>query len=261
MDSKGEGIANGSGDNSMHDEMTEEIKSAIEELKAAQAKLEEIKARSAAELAASEEKTAAQKQDEPDAVDAVPDEPIEVEAQIVEPGKSEAVSHPGEPADGATSSAQNVSADIPKVSIPEPAEPAAAAAAAAVAAGAAQGTQGYQIPTQNNQVPPQGSNTPPQSQQYYYPQGYQNQVISTKDHVAAGLLGIFLGWLGIHKFYLGYNTAGFIMLAVSILGTILTLGIASAVVWVIGIIEGILYLTKSQDEFERLYIFNKREWF
>lgn len=98
-------------------------------------------------------------------------------------------------------------------------------------------------------------------QQPYYQQPYQQPVIATKDHVAAGLLAIFLGALGIHKFYLGYNTAGFIMLAVTVLGSIFTLGLAGCVMWVIGVIEGILYLTKSQSEFEQMYVVNKREWF
>ena len=99
------------------------------------------------------------------------------------------------------------------------------------------------------------------AQQPYYQQPYAQPVVSTKDHVAAGLLAIFLGPLGIHKFYLGYNTAGFIMLAVSIVGGLLTLSLAMWVIWVISIIEGILYLTKSQAEFEQMYVLNKREWF
>lgn len=117
-----------------------------------------------------------------------------------------------------------------------------------------------QQPPYNGQQPPYNAQQPPQGQTYYQ-QPYAHPVASTKDHVAAGLLAIFLGGLGIHKFYLGYNTAGFIMLAVSVLGSIFTIGIAGAVVWVIGIIEGILYLTKSQGEFEQMYVFNKREWF
>ena len=109
-------------------------------------------------------------------------------------------------------------------------------------------------------VPPQ---TPPYYgyQQPYYQQPYAQPVVSPKDHVAAGLLAIFLGWLGIHKFYLGYNTAGFIMLGVSILGGILTLSLASWVIWVIAIIEGIMYFTKSQTEFEQTYVLRRREWF
>ena len=45
-------------------------------------------------------------------------------------------------------------------------------------------------------------------QQPYYQQPYSQPMVTTKDHVAAGLLAIFLGAFGIHKFYLGYNTAG-----------------------------------------------------
>lgn len=90
---------------------------------------------------------------------------------------------------------------------------------------------------------------------------YQQPLVHTKDHVAAGLLAIFLGVFGVHKFYLGYHTTGFIMLGVTILGSLLTIGIAAGVVWLIGVIEGIIYLTKSQSEFEQLYVFNKREMF
>lgn len=118
--------------------------------------------------------------------------------------------------------------------------------------GAVPPAQPTQQPTYTYQQPYEYSYTqPPYAQPY----------VTTKDHVAAGLLAIFLGQLGIHKFYLGYNTAGFIMLAVTILGSLLTFGLAAGVVWVIAIIEGVLYLTKSQTEFEQIYVFNKREWF
>ncbi|MEF9841115.1 MAG: TM2 domain-containing protein [Raoultibacter sp.] len=131
-----------------------------------------------------------------------------------------------------------------------------------------QAAYGTSIPPQTPPTPPYGTPTysqmPPQSppQQPYYQQPYyQPQYVQTKDHVAAGLLAIFLGSLGIHKFYLGYNTAGFIMLAVSIIGSIVTFGLAGAVMALIGLIEGIVYLTKSQSDFEQVYVFNKREWF
>ncbi len=75
------------------------------------------------------------------------------------------------------------------------------------------------------------------------------------------MLGVFLGMFGIHKFYLGYNTAGFIMLGVSLLGSLLTFGLAATVVWLIGLVEGIIYLVKSQSEFEQTYLAGKREWF
>ncbi|CDM97118.1 MAG: NINE protein [Limnospira sp. PMC 1291.21] len=75
--------------------------------------------------------------------------------------------------------------------------------------------------------------------------------------VAAGVLGILLGGLGIHKFVLGYNTEGLIML----LSTLFTCGVAAVVVGVIGLIEGIIYLTKSDEEFLQTYMLNKKGWF
>ena len=92
-------------------------------------------------------------------------------------------------------------------------------------------------------------------------QAYAAEALRQKDHVAAGLLAIFLGIFGVHKFYLGCNQAGFIMLAVSIIGGIFTLGLAAAVIEVISIIEGIIYLTKSQTGFDQIYVLNQRDWF
>ena len=71
--------------------------------------------------------------------------------------------------------------------------------------------------------------------------------------IAAGICGILLGALGVHKFILGYTKAGIIMLLVSILGSI-AFGLGPAVMSIIGIIEGIIYLTKTDDEFVRLYV-------
>lgn len=58
--------------------------------------------------------------------------------------------------------------------------------------------------------------------------------------VAAGILGILLGWLGVHKFILGYTTEGILMIVFSIF----TCGIAGSL---IGLIEGIIYLTKTDE--------------
>lgn len=110
----------------------------------------------------------------------------------------------------------------------------------------------------------QQSQGPWQANQAYsqpYQQPYAQASPCSKDHVAAGLLAIFLGSLGIHKFYLGYNTPGFIMLAVTIVGSIFSLGLAGLAMVVISIVEGVLYLSKSQTEFEQIYVFNKKEWF
>ena len=83
----------------------------------------------------------------------------------------------------------------------------------------------------------------------------QNPRASNK--IAAGVCGILLGSLGVHKFILGYTGAGLIMLLV----TVLTCGLASIVTHIIGLIEGIIYLTKSDDEFVRVYVDGRKEWF
>lgn len=84
--------------------------------------------------------------------------------------------------------------------------------------------------------------------------------ISSKK-LAAGLLGIFFGGLGIHKFILGYNNAGIIMLVVSLAGSIPTCGAAYLVMQVIGLIEGIIYLTKTPEEFRATYLDQQKPWF
>ncbi len=58
-----------------------------------------------------------------------------------------------------------------------------------------------------------------------------------KSKIAAGLLGIFLGGFGVHRFYLGFTKIGIIQIVV----TIFTCGIGS--LW--GFVEGILYLVGS----------------
>lgn len=84
---------------------------------------------------------------------------------------------------------------------------------------------------------------------------------SEKSKVAAGLLGIFLGSLGIHKFYLGYSKEGAIMLLVTLLSVLPTLGLGPALVALIGFIEGIIYIVKSDEEFAQTYVQNKKGWF
>jgi TM2 domain-containing membrane protein YozV len=70
--------------------------------------------------------------------------------------------------------------------------------------------------------------------------------------VIAGILGILIGGLGIHKFILGYNKEGIIQILLSFL-----CGIGA----VIGLIEGIIYLTKSDQEFYQTYQVGKKGWF
>lgn len=81
-------------------------------------------------------------------------------------------------------------------------------------------------------MPPQPAMTP-------MPPGYPVEFVAyvdpmAKSRMTAGLLGIFLGALGVHRFYLGYTSIG----VLQILVTIATCGIGGF--W--GIIEGILIL-------------------
>ncbi len=71
--------------------------------------------------------------------------------------------------------------------------------------------------------------------------------------IVAGVLAIIFGWLGVHKFILGYTQEGVIQLVVSVL----TCGAGG----VIGLIEGIIYLTKSDEEFIQTYQVGKKGWF
>lgn len=79
--------------------------------------------------------------------------------------------------------------------------------------------------------------------------------------ILAGILAIILGGLGIHKFILGYTKEGVIMLVGTFILGIITCGIAAWAVGVIGLIEGIIYLTKSDEEFVQTYQVNQRGWF
>lgn len=75
--------------------------------------------------------------------------------------------------------------------------------------------------------------------------------------IAAGIFGILLGGLGIHKFILGYTGAGLTMLLISILSCV----IFYPLMHLIGLIEGIIYLCKSDDDFVRTYVDERRSWF
>ena len=74
---------------------------------------------------------------------------------------------------------------------------------------------------------------------------------------AAGILALLLGTIGVHKFYLGLKKPGLIML----LGTICTCGIGAIAFGPIALVEGIMYLTKSDEDFYQLYGVEKKGWF
>lgn len=84
-----------------------------------------------------------------------------------------------------------------------------------------------------------------------------NRPAGADKKIVAGICGILLGCFGIHKFLLGYTKEGLIMLLV----TVLTMFIASPIMGIIGLIEGIIYLTKSDEEFVATYVNSKKGWF
>lgn len=83
--------------------------------------------------------------------------------------------------------------------------------------------------------------------------------------ILAGILAILLGALGVHKFILGYNKEGIILLSITLIGILTTcLIIGAFILWIpgiIGLIEGIIYLTKSDEEFYNTYQVGKKPWF
>lgn len=71
--------------------------------------------------------------------------------------------------------------------------------------------------------------------------------------IVAGILGILLGSFGIHKFILGYPIPGIIQIVI----TVFTCGAGG----IIGLIEGIIYLTKTDEEFIQTYQIGDKQWF
>lgn len=118
-------------------------------------------------------------------------------------------------------------------------------------------------------APPVGS--PPAIEQ-----GVADSQPKKKSKWVAGLAAIFLGGYGVHKFYLGYAAQGAILLAVTlglalpativaralgIIPLVQLIGILKYIPVLIGVAEGVVYLAKSEDEFNRVYVEGTREWF
>jgi len=86
----------------------------------------------------------------------------------------------------------------------------------------------------------------------------------SKNKTTAGLLAIFLGGVGVHKFYLGYTGSALVYCLINTVGWLVTwilLGLPNVALYVMALIEGIIYLTKSDEEFEQIYVVGKRSWF
>ena len=124
---------------------------------------------------------------------------------------------------------------------------------------------GYQQPPQQQYAPPPppapGAPEAPFAQQppaMQYPSAPRfDASAANSQKIAAGICGILIGGLGIHKFILGMTGPGLIMLLV----TVLTCGFGGIVMHIIGIIEGIIYLTKTDEQFHQTYMVEKKGWF
>lgn len=79
----------------------------------------------------------------------------------------------------------------------------------------------------------------------------EQKIPGAEKKVPAGILGILLGGLGVHRFYLGDTTGGIIRILLSCI----------CVGGIIGLIEGIIYLTKSDEDFVKEYIEGDKSWF
>ncbi|MGC1514436.1 MAG: NINE protein [Maribacter sp.] len=84
--------------------------------------------------------------------------------------------------------------------------------------------------------------------------------------ILAGILAIVLGSLGVHKFILGYQKEGFVLLGITLASYLLmcAFGLGLLIVWIpglIGLIEGIIYLTKTDEEFYNTYQVGRKPWF
>ncbi|MBO4673582.1 MAG: TM2 domain-containing protein [Bacteroidaceae bacterium] len=69
-----------------------------------------------------------------------------------------------------------------------------------------------------------------------------------KDRTTAGILAILLGWLGVHKFYLGNTKGGIIYIIL-----FLFCGIGG----ILGIVDGIVYLMDTDEKFQERIAANK----
>ena len=83
----------------------------------------------------------------------------------------------------------------------------------------------------------------------------EDQVTDSQENkkMMAGILAIVVGAFGVHKFFLGYQKEGLIQIAI----TVVTCGFGG----IMGLIEGIIYLMKSDEEFYQTYQVEKKPWF
>lgn len=108
--------------------------------------------------------------------------------------------------------------------------------------GSSEWVKAFTIPALMEIMPGNNPTPPP------YSDSITSDGTSGKSRLAAGLFAIFLGYLGVQYFYVGKVSGGIIC----ILLTLITCGM-----WeIMSLIQGIMMITMSQDEFERKYVYS-----
>ena len=103
----------------------------------------------------------------------------------------------------------------------------------------------YQQQAQPRYEQPSYNQPPIYAQQTYY-QAAQQQPgygYAQKSKIVAGLLGLFLGGLGVHNFYLGYTGKAVAQLLLTLIGWIILIGPIISGIW--ALIEAVLILCSS----------------
>jgi TM2 domain-containing membrane protein YozV len=107
-------------------------------------------------------------------------------------------------------------------------------------------------------VTPTAPFPPGQPQPFAIPIGYTNAPPrDDSKRIVAGIFGLLMGALGIHKFILGYTGAGLVMCLI----TVFTCGYGALIFGPIGFVEGIIYLSASDEDFYQRYVVRRRPWF
>lgn len=94
-----------------------------------------------------------------------------------------------------------------------------------------------------------------------------NKMTDSKENkkMLVGILAIVLGSFGVHKFILGNQKEGIILAVATVIGYATScFGIGVFILMatgIVGLIEGIIYLTKSDEEFYQTYQVEKKPWF
>ena len=93
---------------------------------------------------------------------------------------------------------------------------------------------------------------------YNAPNNYNPAGASLKSKSTAGILAILLGGFGGHYFYLGKPIAGIVFLVVNLLGFFLIF--PSLIIWILSIIQGIMMLTMSDQDFNNKYVYTTNQF-